>query len=808
MIGYYSYFLSKNTISIYWPLKILRVLLESLSSFLFLPIFYLFVSTFKCVAPNDIFRTSNNDAMNTASNSTNTNEPTLRYLTKVNFIVPTIECLKGVHIIHTCFGIVFAILLFCIAYIIKTTFFETKISAINPHSKLTSSNDQILLFAKAFFAIIFSLFGKEGNSWVLICFLLCFSIALLYYQVENHPHNNHTIYLIYYLCFCIFVWANITLLLGQIFKNSSYNGCLPLFFLGIPIILLIVITTHKENMYLIQEDISRLNKPMLALKKIQYLLDLINQKEISRKASVLLKGYVYQHEITCPFQTCPLKKFIESMNKKEEATVFFLQHIEFLYNCSLSKFPSEVLLRISYSLFLLEYLNKKQQATQEIANCEMYPNSLEENFVIYRTRKLIEEQTLELNSNSSEFNSFQDGKAQLENNVDIVASLSYKKYLLSFKNLINRASLLYIDFWSLLLNPNQDSKHLTKLNDYGTKINATVGELKELFEKIQKIKHNDKETIYYYSVFLNDILNDKEQALKLKLLIETEDSKPTYDDNNYYNLDITALSSSDEYQYIVISGKPETFGIITNISLGVCLIFGYSRNELIGKAYDVFMPEIFQKMHRQILYNQVNDYKKDLINFNNHSNTNNKTTTFKTVKSFGRNKARYLVPLILKVALIYTESNGISFVAKIYRDTTITSSVPLDNRKKNPNQTAFILTNNYLIIQNFTANSLSLLGLNSNFLNNTVEISSFIKQFHEEILKYMIDSETTLSPEQKIQIKRQIITSKFKSPILINWKKPELNQRFQATKYCETPKNFENVNKESQTKGFATSHNR
>ena len=99
----------------------------------------------------------------------------------------------------------------------------------------------------------------------------------------------------------------------------------------------------------------------------------------------------------------------------------------------------------------------------------------------------------------------------------------------------------------LLLNPNQDSKHLTKLNDYGTKINVTVGELKELFEKIQKIKHNDKETIYYYSDFLNDILNDKEQALKLKLLIETEDSKPTYDDNNYYNLDITALSSSDEY---------------------------------------------------------------------------------------------------------------------------------------------------------------------------------------------------------------------------------------------------------------------
>ena len=92
----------------------------------------------------------------------------------------------------------------------------------------------------------------------------------------------------------------------------------------------------------------------------------------------------------------------------------------------------------------------------------------------------------------------------------------------------------------------------------------------------------------------------------------------------------------------------------------------------------------------------------------------------------------------MKVTLINTEINGISFVAKVYRDTSINSIIPQSIRK-NSNQTCFILTNNYLIIQNFTANSLSFLGLNSNYLNNTVEISSLIKQFHEEILKYMID---------------------------------------------------------------------
>ena len=785
---YYSFYLSKNSISIYWPLKLLKGLLEGFSTFLFLPIFYLFVSTFKCVDKNSITRTT----IDTTLTSSDTTQSTLRNL-NVNYIVPSLQCFSGVHVVHFAFGVLFAIILLTIACLVTTTLFETKITASNPHSKLSSSNDQLLLFSKAFFAILFSLFGKEGNSWILICFLLFISIALLYFHIENHPHNNTKIYRMYLFSFCTISWANVVLLIGQIFKVSSFNGCLPLFFVGIPIIFLIVITTHKDNIYLIHEEISHLKRPILALKKIQFLIELINKKDVSRKANVLLKGYIYQHESNCSFKNCPLKRFIESVNKNEEVSVFLLQHIEYLFVVSLSKFPNKVLLRISYSLFLMEYLNKKQQANQEITNCEIYANNFEESFIIYRTRKLIEEQTLDISDNS-DYNQSQDNKAQIENNVDIVASLSYKKYLITFKNLINKASLLYIDFWSLLLNPNQDSKHLTKLNDFGTKINATVGELKVTFEKIQKVKHNDKETICYYSDFLNDILNDKEQAIKLKLLIESEDSKPSYDDNNYFNLDLVALSSSDEYQYIVISGKPETFGIITNISLGVCLIFGYSRNELVGKTYDVFMPEVFQKMHRQLLYNKVNDFKKDLINYNGHVN-NNKGTTFKTIKTFGRNKARYLVPLIMKVTLINTEINGISFVAKVYRDTTINSSIP-QSIKKNSNQTCFILTNNYLIIQNFTANSLSFLGLNSNYLNNTVEISSLIKQFHEEILKYMIDSEATLSPEQKMSIKRQIIASKFKNPSLVNWKNPESGLKRQGTKSHENQK--ENINKISE----------
>ena len=184
-------------------------------------------------------------------------------------------------------------------------------------------------------------------------------------------------------------------------------------------------------------------------------------------------------------------------------------------------------------------MNKKQQASLELANTEKHFPRFEEQFIIYRYKKLLEEQSTELNDN--------------EDNLDMVSNIEYKNHFTLFKNSIAKVAALYLEFWSLLLNPNQDCQEdLTKLNDYGTKINALVEEINNHFEKIQKLKHNDQETIKYYSDFLNDILNDKEKAQKFKnRLNEIEDTKQTADENNIMNLDISALNSNSECQYIL-----------------------------------------------------------------------------------------------------------------------------------------------------------------------------------------------------------------------------------------------------------------
>ena len=49
------------------------------------------------------------------------------------------------------------------------------------------------------------------------------------------------------------------------------------------------------------------------------------------------------------------------------------------------------------------------------------------------------------------------------------------------------------------------------------------------------------------------------------------------------NFDLSILNESDETNYLVISTDDENKGTIVNISLGACSLFGYTKNEIIGK---------------------------------------------------------------------------------------------------------------------------------------------------------------------------------------------------------------------------------
>ena len=108
---------------------------------------------------------------------------------------------------------------------------------------------------------------------------------------------------------------------------------------------------------------------------------------------------------------------------------------------------------------------------------------------------------------------------------------------------------IYFDFWSLLLIPSQDfSEDITKLNEYGSRINIFVEDINITFQKLQKIRYNDQEIIRYYSNFLSDILNDKEKASQYQVrLNELENYKIIQNELDINNKDLNLLNLNDDH---------------------------------------------------------------------------------------------------------------------------------------------------------------------------------------------------------------------------------------------------------------------
>ena len=74
-----------------------------------------------------------------------------------------------------------------------------------------------------------------------------------------------------------------------------------------------------------------------------------------------------------------------------ESNQLLLLHAKNMYRAGIIRFPKCNPLRISYAFFLIEKLNKKTEALHEITQVEKQNLKLEEQFVIYRYKKLTEE---------------------------------------------------------------------------------------------------------------------------------------------------------------------------------------------------------------------------------------------------------------------------------------------------------------------------------------------------------------------------------------------------------------------------------
>ena len=638
---------------------------------------------------------------------------------------------------------------------ILLVFFEYRILKQKSTAKLTAKNDIELMWAKIILAFLFEFFC--GDHAILSVTLVLISLFTLYNYYFYQPYYNKVINALHIVLRFLFFWSSVSLFLCLILKKTKFEGGLSMFLLCVPVVVIgCFLIDYKIDISLLLLPNDRITNGYMMLKRIKLFLYLIDKKDErdSRKEQILLMGVIRYFEMTCVDNNCVLKQYLNDAKKEDflgERKILLLQHAESMYKVGIRKFPGDIKLRLSYGNFLFDKMNKKQKGLKEYDNLKKYKTNFEEEFLIYKSKKLIEEEV--------------DGVSN-DDGIDFVSAMAYKAYLNNFKSSIIKVSMFYIDFWGLLLlydDETNQHENFEKMSEIGKKISKLVNDIKENFEKMDKIHKNEPDVLRLYSLFLSEILNEQKKAqFYQNQLLETNEQKHKYDDSNLYNLNFKSLMKSEEYKYIILSANNDSFGEISHLSLNVCTMFGFLKSELLGQSINVILPEIYQEHHDKILISKFQEFKKVSISSSLIHKDPSVHTSFHEVFSFGRNKSKYLVPVKLKTSIVSTEEGDNFFIAKFLNDVDM-------NWENIENQVCYILTDNELMIQNFTSNSIKMLGLNSSSINNSIEITEFIKEFNEDFLKHIIHFEDNI-PLKKKQVKLHIINKKYRVPNEITWK--------------------------------------
>ena len=706
-----------------------------------------------------------------------------------------VQCWSSQHVIHVIIGSVFVVLFVLFAFVYNALYFETSCAAsgataqCNPIAASTAKTNVSLLIEQALLRVYFQFKPSNTNNWITVVLLLVTSIYSLSLYMNELPHYNRTIRLFQLSLRIIMFYSSLCLFISKVMQALiTFNSGVYLFLFSLPLILVALCIYPIERSALTFRNISTLNTPRDYLDKINALFFQIDNFS-SREAQLALRGYAVHAERTCTMKNCALSKYIKAMNTPNEAIMHIYSHIELIYQAGISRNPFSVKLRISYLLFLIQRVSKHYLALHQIAICiSIERSSLEEQFILFRYQKLYDE-----------YGDFRVGISSIAKtgaHTDMEDAMLYKKYSTLFKSMVTKTLCSYINFWNLLYEENTEHSHdLSALHRLGTKINHEVNLVHKLYTTITEMNQRDDiEIMKLYYEFVNEILLDTDKANAIKHKIHEKEkmnaSCNKKDIEIFDSFNIYQLNKSDHYHYIVLDTKEASFSNIINLSIGLCPIFGFTKNELLGKTLDMLLPGFLRNGHRNVLKGRLEQYLKD--------ETNEPTSTaaasaaakklqFNERTVFAVNKAKYIVPLYASICFYRNDKGELFWLVKVAREDNVKEidysynicgnkdkqycssmqSLSFGSSKNNP---CYVMTNNKFIIQHFSANCVKYLGFNSDVINNTTDISVFIKEFSEEFLKCAIEKENSNNKEERACLKKKIICSRFNVPTVITWK--------------------------------------
>ena len=323
-----------------------------------------------------------------------------------------------------------------------------------------------------------------------INFLLLFSQYLL-----NITYYNYNMNVYYGFLIIFYFWINLIYIFGKliIITMIQENGIL-LFFIGFAFLIWTIMVYRNYFFYklltMINEDIKN---PNYFDKRIRYFIFISNDYENNKNNELLLISILQSHVQIC--------KDVQCCCKKRKNNIGIFKDKNFIKNLILGDIKNKVLknpyshiIRINYIIYLLEKNTNFASLNEEIRTYEkIFKNNLPifYEFCIKRIKKKFKKKLNEYNLGIDPEN-FQKIKKY-----DIY-KLNIEK---SITEIINQLEI----FWMLLKEKNYKVPKIEKICNLILKNKKLI---EELFEKIQKIKDNNKNMYLIINFFYEKILDD------------------------------------------------------------------------------------------------------------------------------------------------------------------------------------------------------------------------------------------------------------------------------------------------------------
>ena len=644
-----------------------------------------------------------------------------------NYFNDNIKCWKSEHIIYFVFCIISFLFLIFLSYLFTCISFNKKEKYSSNVSKyLIINTDVILLFYRAIDVILLEIGIVIDILNLIVIFFLLSSLFSFYYIIIERKYQNLNNYIainIKYIFNIFFVMNCIMLFICNLIKQYNIDG-LFIIFLLLSIFIIIYIYSFSSNEFNILKR--PLKRDREFYNNIRIIIQLVENKYNNRDYLLQLLSYSfnlsYNKQLIKIKKIKPLKKIQEIYNNElndeemKKFEIYFYQYIEGLFKDALKIYQDSVLLLVNYSIFQLEKMHRYHKAYMILLKClNLSHLNFREEFLIYRIKRDLEEKVGEL------------GQEQ-----------SYISYIYQINNmisLISEVSFSYSQLYSILLNNTKINIHNVK--EIAIKIDNLNNKIHDGYKLIKSYGFNNQKINWLYNSFLRDILND---TSKISDTINDEQLNEDIKINSYF-IDINSLISKSDFQFLIASGESKNFGTIIKISLELCELIGYSNQNIIGQNINILIPNILRIPHENFLKENIknvtiadNDKKLKLI-----------PVCFKT-------STKFLIPVNLEVGIYYDENDQLILFSKLI--------------KTNNHNKCVVMINNSLIIQTFSANATFLLGLDSSFINENIDISDYFIEFNKDFIKYMSNK----SIKNIIQTKLKLIKEYFLENKIITWK--------------------------------------